>query len=512
MARSSKPKLEVILGAIDRISAPLRAINRKIESVQRPIRSVQNAMRGLAKEAGIFTLGRKFQRLGRGISGLRTGFTQIIGRLALIGGAVGFAAWSTLERLAGTAGEIVDLSKQLGITTDELQGLHFAAKMTGGSAKAFDAGFQRFSKSLADATKGSGAAYDAFAELGIPLLDNQGKLRRNVDVFRDFADRMSKVTDQSQRLRLAQALMGKGGGALVNMLSEGSAGIDTWVDRAQRLGIITSGSTLKGLDALSDKFDFLRAIVSSNALTIAGELLPGINRIIDATLGWWEANRATVLPQVVEHLKQLVTWTGMFLGWVVKVTPGVLGFIDSIGGLKTVLGVLAAVALFPVITGFAMMVASIGTITAAIGMWPLIIGGVAAAVVALWHPVTTAFGAWWDQLKLIVNFLSEDLTAAVRRVSSVLSPIANAFEALGSALGIRPAETAFATPAPASPIGMRSGGSLARPAAGGGGAAARVDGAIKVEVSDQRVRASVVQHAGDVSMEVDSGVAHVSQS
>ena len=70
---AGEEKLRLVLAAIDKTAAPIRAVNRRIESMLAPVRKVRNAMRSLATEAGLPRLGRGLAKLGGLIRNLAIG-------------------------------------------------------------------------------------------------------------------------------------------------------------------------------------------------------------------------------------------------------------------------------------------------------------------------------------------------------------------------------------------------------------------------------------------------------
>ena len=58
-------KLRLVLSAIDKTAAPIRAVNKRISAMTKPIRKVKNALAKLGNEAGLQRLGAMFKGIGR---------------------------------------------------------------------------------------------------------------------------------------------------------------------------------------------------------------------------------------------------------------------------------------------------------------------------------------------------------------------------------------------------------------------------------------------------------------
>ena len=79
-----------------------------------------------------------------------------------IGVALGGASLAAAKNAAKQLGAISDQADKLGLTTDALQELRFAAEQAGVKVVSFDVGFQRFTRRVADAAAGNKALAKTF--------------------------------------------------------------------------------------------------------------------------------------------------------------------------------------------------------------------------------------------------------------------------------------------------------------------------------------------------------------
>lgn len=376
MPRSSKPKLEIKLGAVDRFSAPLRKLNRSLDRTLAPIRRVKNALRSMRREAAFNALARGARAFGKRIGAVRSALGGLLRRFALITGA-GLAAAFALKRIADTGAGIQDVADRLGLAVEQLQGFRFAAEQTGAGANTFDMAFQRFIRRSAEAAAGMGEARIAFRALGIGLRDGQGRMRDSVELFREVADRLSEVENQSIRVALAQKFFDSEGVKLVNTLAEGSAGLDAYMARAKELGLIVGGPNVRALKSLSDTFTDILAVVKAFGLEIGARLAPAVQAITNRFLDWWKVHREGVLKGFEVFLNTELIPTLKWLAEGVKaIGPPVLEFIKKIGGLKTIMTVLLVGVVAP-------LVIAIGGLVAAFGAIPVAVGAAVAAAAVL---------------------------------------------------------------------------------------------------------------------------------
>ncbi len=146
-----------------------------------------------------------------------------------------------LESLAKTS----DTAKMLGVNVERLQELRYAADEAGMAANNFDVAFRRFIRRSAEAAQGTGAAKDAFKELGISLVDNNGNLKQSEDLLSEVADQLSKMPNSADKLRLAFKLFDTDGAQMVNVLANGSQGLKDMAAEARPLGAVVDAALIE---------------------------------------------------------------------------------------------------------------------------------------------------------------------------------------------------------------------------------------------------------------------------
>jgi Conserved hypothetical protein 2217 (DUF2460) len=144
---------------------------------------------------------------------------------------------------------------------------------------------QRFIRRTAEAAQGTGEAKDALAQMGIALRDQDGHLRRSEDLLADVADALARIEDPAERVRLAFKLFDSEGVALVNLLSDGSGGLDQMRERARDLGIVLDEHLVRDAERARTELDTLAQVVSANLTRAALEAAPVI-----ADLSSWLAD------------------------------------------------------------------------------------------------------------------------------------------------------------------------------------------------------------------------------
>ena len=187
----------------------------------------------------------------RSFDGLKAGIKGAIGALTI--GAFVQATRSTLD-MADALGKT---SARLGLTTEGLQTLKFAATQSGMSTEMLEMSLQRFTRRLAEADKGTGVLKDTFKELGIDIRDPNDRLKSAEALLGDVADKMAAIPDQGERVRLAFSMFDSEGVKMVNMLQGGKKGFDELRQSLIDSGAIMGGEFIKDAASANDALDKL---------------------------------------------------------------------------------------------------------------------------------------------------------------------------------------------------------------------------------------------------------------
>lgn len=228
-----------------RIDGDLAQLRRELAGAEAGTRAAAERMRGSlgGVTAGLDTVTRAAGSL-RGML-----LTGIGGTAAVVGLEKVFGAF---RRSAEAVGNLGELAEQLGISTDALQTYQFAAAQSGTSTEQLEAAFIRFGTVIGDAAKGNDAAIKAFRDLGVGILDAEGKLRPTERILLDVADALKGTADPAARAAAAQDLFGRSGARLLPILSGGREAIARFSAEAESLGVRLDKDTITKADQAAD--------------------------------------------------------------------------------------------------------------------------------------------------------------------------------------------------------------------------------------------------------------------
>ena len=187
----------------------------------------------------------------RSFDGLKAGIKGAIGALTI--GAFVQATRGTLN-LADALGKT---SARLGLTTEGLQTLRFAATQSGMSTEMLEMSLQRFTRRMAEANSGTGVLKDTFKQLGLEITHPNGQLKNAESILGDVADKMAAIPDQGKRVELAFKMFDSEGVKMVNMLQGGKKGFEELRQSLIDTGAIMGDQFIKDATNANDALDKL---------------------------------------------------------------------------------------------------------------------------------------------------------------------------------------------------------------------------------------------------------------
>ena len=212
---------------------------------------------------------------------------------ALAAGAViaGAALAAAVKNAVDRADELSKLSQKIGISTEALSGLSYAAELSDVSLQQLQGGITRLVRSQQDAASGMGDLGDTFKAIGVSVVDASGKLRDADAVLLDLADVFNKLPDGAEKTALAVDVFGRAGADLIPLLNSGSRGIRGMTDEAQELGLILDSETGKAAEAFNDNLTRLKSSAFGLTTELTSSLLPALVSITDTMVDLVKASK-----------------------------------------------------------------------------------------------------------------------------------------------------------------------------------------------------------------------------
>ncbi len=330
----------------------------------------------------------------KGLSAAATGLLGAVGGLAI--------------KTAQSADELNTLSKQTGISTDDLQKMQYAADLVDVSVENITGAMAKMKKGMAEGDFGKAA----FETLGVSVRDTSGALRDSNEVFYEVLTALSQIPNETERDTVAMEIFGKSADQLAGIIDDGGAQLKELGDEAANLGLILDEQTLGSLNEVNDTLDKLKAQAGAELAKAGSEALEALT---------------PVLETVIEKLGELFEW---------------IGSLDE-SQMKTILTIAAVVAAISPIAGIIATIS--GAITAFLNIWPQVqavaagikafalanpLALVVAAVIALgaiiythWDQIKPILEAAWKKVKEVFDNIAKKVTDVTNKIKSVFESV-----------------------------------------------------------------------------------------
>ncbi|TNF65690.1 MAG: hypothetical protein EP298_11145 [Gammaproteobacteria bacterium] len=275
---------------------------------------LQRALEKTQKQAKLKS--KTFSALGSGLSKVKY---AALGATAAIG-AMGASAFASVSSFSNHGDNVAKVADKLGISTDTLQKLRYAAERTGVTTQTLDMAMQRMSRRLSEAANGSGEAKGALEELGLSAVElNNMKPDQALALI---ADRLDQVTNQKDRMRLAMKFFDSEGVALVNTLKGGSKALTQYAKDAERVGYVLNEKSLRAAENNRDAYLNMKTSIQGVAYALGDSLMPAFTQSFNNITVWISENKLQI-TEWAETAKVIFSTVGT----VIKGVASVISFV-----------------------------------------------------------------------------------------------------------------------------------------------------------------------------------------
>ncbi len=260
---------------------------------------------------------------------------SIEGALAVFGIGLGIhEAVHELESAMKSIDEVGKASDRLGVTTESLLAMRFAAKEAHVESEALDTGLNKMAKNLEGAAAGGAQQTKIFDDLHVSVRE---LTHLPLDkAFGKMADAINALPTPMARTAAAMNVFGKAGAGLLPLLSKGSAGIGQSVEEFNKLGASFSRIDAAQVEAANRAIERMEIVISAVWTQLAIQLSPLIEAAASAFTDW--ATTGTTATDIVTNGIEGVVTAAVFLAD--KVQTVKIGFdVLRIGALEALAAV-----------------------------------------------------------------------------------------------------------------------------------------------------------------------------
>ena len=379
----TKKKLDVLKQAqqkmdadgVDKNSEEYRKLQReiietesKLKTFNGQLKTVDKTLKGMDMQA----VSDKFKSVGEGLTNAGNAMKPLSAAGAAAAAGIGALAYKS-----GTAADDLNtLSKQTGISTQDLQKYAASADLVDVSVEAMAKANQKLKKNMLAVQNGSKSQTEAFEKIGVSVTDSNGNLRDSEEVFQDVITALGKMENETERDALAMKLMGNSASELNPLIADQGETYKKVSDTLKKYNLdYIDQNTLDKANAFNDSLDTMKAIGTVAIQSIGSEL-------------------AAYLAPALEKAVDLF---GRFAEWVGNLNPKVLAAVGVIGGL------VATIAPLLILLGkIAFAISSITGLMASAGIsFAAIAGpiGIAIAAIAAIIAIGVLLYKNWDTIK-----------------------------------------------------------------------------------------------------------------
>lgn len=203
--------------------------------------------------------------------------------------------------------EIQKTSSIIGISTKSLQELSFAAKRENVSNELLTGSFLKMNKAVGSLQKGSGPLYASLKKSNPVLLNQLKNVKSSEEAFNLLSAAVQKAPNPMQKAAIAAAAFGRGGIEMMKLIEIGPDGIQKLRNEAQQLGIVMSEDMINGAAQFADAQDNMNAAMMGLKVTIAGNLLPILQKGIEKLTNWVVKNRDVIKAKTAEFFDKIAS-------------------------------------------------------------------------------------------------------------------------------------------------------------------------------------------------------------
>lgn len=434
---AAKIPLEVTLKAVDKATAPVRALTVAINRMTAPVRNLKifDQLEGLGKALNAGGIGKALGGVGSAVRGVGSEVFGLAAKLAGIGLAAGAAFGAVIKSAMDAGDQLGEQAGRVGMTVDAFASLRFAAEQSDVSQEMFAASMDKLNKQLGEMTVGKGGEFLAFLnEIGPGFAAQMKGAKGTEAAMALLTDAFAKIDDPARRATLAAHAFGKSNLQMGEFLHGGSSAIqEQQVEFMRLFGSQEASSRAAGeLDNATRK---TATAFLGLQMAAAGALFPALKQLADkltkflvdnreGIAAWADKAAASIqawldsggfdrlianLTAIASTVEKVITWLGPMGTAMAGVTVLSLPLIASLGTLAASLLSLAIEAVPLVVSAVGFMAPAFTAATAAVGSFLSATLALAAPMAAILLPLTAlmmlgkAIYDNWGDIKLLFS-------------------------------------------------------------------------------------------------------------
>jgi hypothetical protein len=295
-------------GAVERSAQSMDTLTASMRGLKpQEIVSGLNEMASALKENSA-ALQEMAAKSGEGKSGFGKLVEGIKGAKEMAGSLieVGKQAAEAIIAMGESSEKVTVLSKQLGMSTHQVQLLQGMAKATGTD-------FTKLSQSTAALDKNFSKSPDTFKKLGIDIKAGSDQMT----ILTTVADKFAKTADGPQKTAMAIKLMGQAGAEAIPFLNQGGAAISTLAQKTESYGAANDRAIERGTK-LGESVNEAQLAWTGMGNVLTDALAPVLTEVVNSFTGLVKAcidsyNSGGIVAGIFQVIVQVIERVGIVI-------------------------------------------------------------------------------------------------------------------------------------------------------------------------------------------------------
>lgn len=384
----------------------------------------QNALKReiIATEASLKSYETELQKSGvslQQISQISGEVAQKTKALSAAAAAFGAAMIGNAMSAASTSDELLTLSRNTGVSVEELQKMQYASDLV-------DVSLDQMTGSLKKLVMKMSSGSDVFDKLGVSIYDANGEMRDVTDVWNDSLKALSRVENETERDALAMELFGRSAMDLSGIIDDGGEALRKYGEEAEDAGLIMSNEAAQDAAKLNDEIDKLKSTfkmsMTQMGASLAKQLLPALQKLVDkvSTILSWFSNLNGTTQKTILIIAGLVAAISPVAAIISKITSVVSGLSSAFTFLTGPVGLVVAAIAAAIAIGV-LLYKNWDTIKAKAQE-------IGNAIRQTWDNIKNKTSEVWNNIKSAVSSVVEGIRSTISdRFNSIRATISSVF-------------------------------------------------------------------------------------
>lgn len=324
-------------------NSPIKILNQNFAQINQTVGSSASAVSDLNKKISKLSVIQAAGAVSTIITNTAAAFK---GMAANVEKAVSWAG-----QYAEQGDKIAKTSRLVGLSAKEFQAFDSAARHAGMSSEEMTSALQRMNVNLGKARSGDATALKQFDSiLGGRSLST---FKDNAEVLRALAGGYSKLESAEQKAFVSQALFGRSGLKMSELLSQGEESLGKYLDEYEAA---FSDEGAKNAEAFNDSLQDMQESLNVLKVSLAQDLFPVFTEVFGSIRAFFKSDEGK--KKLEDFKTSLVSLVNGVLPKIPAILEGVLSIVGAIGPTAAI-GIAAFTTLLPVLAQIAILLKSL---------------------------------------------------------------------------------------------------------------------------------------------------------